>query len=182
MRAVGDYDIVARMQPELDWADVAPVLTVLQEHTEASTVTAERQKTRPMAGGPGLDIWLIGFTLIVGPLVRAAVSDLLYPLLKEKLLSVYRKLAAAPRGIELKPLLVAFPRGPISIEFRFPKRLTDADFDRALSSLGRSWPPETEPAEPQVVLLEYEPGTAQWVVNSEASAFLTKQARRFPAK
>jgi hypothetical protein len=171
-----DYEVTVRLEPEASWTDIAPVLDALQEHSDfvrrAALIRADRSCFRPGAGGPGMDVWTIGVTLVFGALVTELVRDVVYPVLKERLLALYRKVCSAPRAMELKPLGLELNDSGLSAVYRFPPGLSDADFASALGSIVPHFA-TLRAVRKGVVVLDFNASTGTWDVSEEASAFLT---------
>jgi hypothetical protein len=177
-----DHQVTVRLEPEASWTDIAPILDGLQTHEEfmrrGALVVAERNSMRPGAGGPGMDVWTIGVTLVFGALVGELVRDVVYPVLKDALLSLYKKVCSAPRAMELKPLGLELKDFGLSAIYRFPSGLSDADFASALGSIVPHFA-TLRAVRKGVVVLDFNASTGDWDVSEVATEFLTwhRQAR-----
>ena len=168
---IADHQVTIRLEPEASWTDIAPILDGLQTHSGA-LVVAERNPMRPGAGGPGMDVWTIGVTLVFGALVGELVRDVVYPALKDALLALYRKVCAAPRAMELKPLGLELNDFGLSAIYRFPSGLSDAGFASALGSIVPHFA-TLRAVRKGVVVLDFNASTGAWDVSEEATEFLT---------
>jgi len=175
-----DYEVAVRLEPEATWTDVAPILDELQEHTEflqrAAVIRVDRNCIRIAAGGPGMDVWTIGVTLVFGAFLTELVRDVVYPFLKDRLLALYRKVCSAPRAMELKPLGLQLNDSGLSALYRFPPGLSDADFASALGSVVPHFA-TLRATRTGVVVLDFNASTGMWDVSEQASAFLTSAGR-----
>lgn len=171
-----DYEVTVKLEPEASWTDIAPILDALQEHREfvrrAAFVRADRSCFRPGAGGPGMDVWTIGVTLIFGALVTEVVRDVVYPVLKDRLLALYRKVCSAPRAMELKPLGLELNDFGLGAVYRFPSGLSDADFASALGSVVPHFA-TLRAVRKGVVVLDFNASTGTWDVSEQATEFFT---------
>jgi hypothetical protein len=171
---ISDYEVVVKLEPEASWSDIAPTLDALQQHAggKAAFVRAERSSFRPGAGGPGMDVWTIGVTLVFGALVGELVRDVVYPTLKDKLLGLYRKVCSAPRAMELKPLALELKDVGLRAVYRFPSGLSDGEFATALGSVVPHFATVRGTRE-GVVVLDFNASTGAWDISEDASQFLT---------
>ena len=169
----GGRDLVIRLEHDVSWSDVAPLLDELQapDNQAAVFIRVERVSTRVAAGGPGLGIMPVAVAITLGPLIAEFVKDVVYPKLKDRVLALYRLVAEKPRAMEVAPISIDFYTDDLSAIYRFPYGLNEGQFDRALSTVPVHYA-SIKSTRRGVALYEFDASSDAWTELEEASKFL----------
>jgi hypothetical protein len=161
-----------RVEHEVSWRDLGPLLDDLQQESGFGGLTVERWGFRPAAGGPGFDIVPILFSVAVTALVVEAVRDVIYPKFKKVIYGIYEKLPGVTPTGKVYPFGISVSWRGLESEYRVPAELSDVAFGEAVTSIPAHFA-TIRGRGAVTVVLTYDPSTKNWIENVEASEFRT---------